>query len=329
MADVAAEDSLDEVHGLRTFLEDRLAHRSGQGGRASWLILDALGLGLEQTLRFISTARPDYARFKRWIIETAGRPDPLVVQRLNASLGDAPPPHAVLDQLALIETMAPVLDTADLAQWDAEGYVILRGALSASEARAVETLLWAEAGATPHDPDSWYAAPGNGIMIQRFQHPAMDAARRSARVHKAFAQLWGKADLWMTIDRLSFNPPLRPGYSYREVGLHWDGSLARPMTFATQGILYLTDTPPEQGALRLVPGFHRGLDAWLDGLGGADPREVNMDDQARYIGAGAGDLIIWRNALPHGASPNTGIRPRLAQYVNMYPADLKPNPVWL
>ena len=34
----------------------------------------------------------------------------------------------------------------------------------------------------------------------------------------------------------------------------------------------------------------------------------------------AGDLIIWRTALPHSASINRGARPRVAQYIAMEPA---------
>lgn len=323
------DGGLGEVRGLRAFLDARLARKPPARDRSERVLLDALGLGLEQTLTFIARERPDHDRFLDWVLSTAGPPDPLRIMRLNAWADKAPTPPPVQAWLDGIEAMAPVLDADDLAHWQAEGYVILRGAISAAEAAAVEQLLWNEVGADPRDPETWYGDRTNGIMIQRFQHPAMEAARRSARVHKAFAQLWGTADLWMTTDRLSFNPPLRPAHEYREPGLHWDVSLARPIPFATQGILYLTDTPPEHGALRLVPGFQHRIDAWLDGLGERHPRQVNLDAEARCIGAGAGDLIIWRNDLPHGASPNTGTRPRMAQYVNMYSADLAKNPVWL
>jgi ectoine hydroxylase-related dioxygenase (phytanoyl-CoA dioxygenase family) len=166
-------------------------------------------------------------------------------------------------------------------------------------------------------------------MVQHFQHPAQTAIRRSPRIHKAFAQLWGTADLWMTTDRMSFNPPERPGYQFPGPHLHWDASLTRPIPFGTQGILYLTDTAADQGALRLVPGFHRRLGTWLDGLGERHPREVDLSGEAVTIPANGGDLIIWRQDLPHGASPNQSARPRLAQYLTMYSAassDLRP---WL
>lgn len=37
------------------------------------------------------------------------------------------------------------------------------------------------------------------------------------------------------------------------------------------------------------------------------------------IEAKAGDFIIWRRELAHGNGMNCAKRPRLAQYINMYP----------
>ena len=147
-------------------------------------------------------------------------------------------------------------------------------------------------------------------------------------MHKAFAQLWGTSDLWPITDRASFNPPLAPGMGFAPPRLHWDASLIRPIPFATQGILYLSDVAEDEGALELVPGFHRRIDAWLDELGTADPRQVDLSAQAVRVPASAGDLVIWRQDLPHGASPNRGARPRIAQYVNMFPANLRQQTDW-
>ena len=189
-------------------------------------------------------------------------------------------------------------------------------------------LLWEAAGADPDDPASWYGPRTNGLMIQRFQHPALEAARRAPRVHKAFAQLWGTSDLWPRIDRMSFNAPVRPHHDFAAPRLHWDVSLVPPIAFATQGILYLSNTAADQGAFELVPGFHHRLADWLAALGETDPRTVDLSDQAVRVPARAGDLIIWRHDLPHGASPNLAARPRLAQYVNYYSAEMGIQPEW-
>jgi len=292
------------------------------------MLFDALGLGLEQAIQYLGWERPELAAFQQWVLATAGPPDPEVIARYHAWLDGAPLPESVQARIDAIDAAAPVFDADDLAHWDREGWVVLRGALSPAEAAAVEALLWQTVDGDPADPASWYAPRGNGIMVQYFQHPALDVARTSPRIHKAFAQLWGTADLWTTIDRMSFNPPETPRHPFQGPHLHWDVSLALPVPFATQGILYLTDTAADQGALTLVPGLHHRLEGWLDGLDGGDPRQADLNAEAVPIPAGAGDLVIWRQDLPHGASPNRAARPRMAQYVNFYSPALTIHPEW-
>lgn len=316
-------------------LEDLWARMTGRApwrpglGIADRVILDTVGLGLEQTQQFLGGQHPDLAAFEAWATATAGPPDPERVDRFRAWQERRPPPESTQIRLYAIEAMAPVLSDADLETWRREGVVVLSDAISQSEVAAAAAALWETVGGRPEDPSSWYRPNDHGIMVQLFQHPAMEAARRSPRIHKAFAQLWGSADLWLTIDRLSFNPPETPSYRFRGPNLHWDCSLATPIPFATQGILYLEDTAADQGALTLVPGFHHRLEAWLEALGpDANPREIDLSSEATPIAGRAGDLIIWRQDLPHGASPNRAARPRLAQYLNMYHPALTEHPDW-
>jgi hypothetical protein len=331
LAPTPAFSTLAHVRGIEDYWQRRTGRVTTRGGNAmaDRILLDALGLGIEQTLPRLMRDRPDYPAFEAWVLETVGVPDADLVARYNAWVDGAPTPEATMRRLAAIDAMAPVLDADDLAHWEAHGYVVLRGAINRSAAAELEALLWRVVGARPDDPHSWYGARTNGIMIQHFQHPAQEAVRRSARVHKAFAQLWGTSDLWSSTDRMSFNPPERPDRKFPGPHLHWDVSIAQPMAFGTQGILYMTDTAADQGALQLVPGFHHRIGAWLDGLGEGDPRQVDLGDQAITVPAEAGDLVIWRYDLPHGASPNRSDRPRMAQYVNLYSPAWEENPVWL
>ncbi|MFS2108706.1 phytanoyl-CoA dioxygenase family protein [Sphingomonas sp. Sphisp140] len=292
------------------------------------ILLDALGLGIEQTASFFNEGPCDFAGFCNWILATAGRPDPLVIARYHAMLDGAPPPPAIAARLAAIDAMPDALDAGDLAHWEVQGYVILRGAITPAEAAAAADLLWETIGGDPADPATWHSQRGQGMMVQRFQHPALDAVRRSARVHKAFAQLWGTSDLWPHVDRMSFNAPLAANRGFTSPRLHWDVSLIPPIPYGMLGVLYLTDTAEDQGAFELVPGFHHGLAAWLESLGGADPRKVDLSSRAVRVAAGAGDLIIWRHDLPHGASPNRTDTPRLAQYVTFYSAEMAIQPEW-
>ena len=140
-------------------------------------------------------------------------------------------------------------------------------------------------------------------MVQYFQHPAFEANRRSPRMHKAFAQLWGTADLWATLDRVGFNAPVRPGFRFRGPHLHWDISLMTPMPFGTQGMIYLTDTTPSKARSRVCPASSARRLA--EGLAaGCNPRQHDLHARLAPIAGRAGDLIIWHLALPHGACPN-------------------------
>lgn len=322
---------------LKRLWATALAARSGRpnGDLAElWLnqlVTDALGLGIEQVQHHLLRESPTFEQFENWIVATAGRPEPHVVARINATILGGEYPDAIRRQLAAIAAMPPVLSASDLAHWEEHGYVIVHDAIPEETRRAAEQAIWQHLGARPDDPESWYVPNDHGIMVQFFQHPAFTANRRSPRIHKAFAQLWGSPDLWVSCDRAGFNVPERAGWKFRGQGLHWDVSLARPIPFGTQGILYLTDTPAEQGAFTCVPGFQRRIDAWLDELPpGADPRTQDLHALgSKPIAGRAGDLIIWEHKLPHGASPNRGARPRMVQYLNMYPARMEQRADWI
>jgi Phytanoyl-CoA dioxygenase (PhyH) len=316
------------VPHLRQMWSRTLARR-GSGGpndpvqwAADRAVMDGLGLGLQETLQFLFARTPDFDAFERWILERNGgaistERIALVNRSVDRALG-----HCNASERDANSPIEDALTPEDLAFWDEHGYVVLHDAASRDACRAAERVIWDFIGMDPDDPDSWYGgAFEQGIMVPLVHHPALDANRRAQRIHCAFAQLWGSDDLAMTIDRCGFNPPEREGWRFHASGLHWDTSLARPIPLATQGVLYLTDTPAEQGAFRCVPGFHRRIDGWLDSLPvGANPRKQDLDAlEPVSVGGRAGDFIIWNGKLPHGASPNRGTRPRIVQYIAMYP----------
>ncbi|MCX6951929.1 MAG: phytanoyl-CoA dioxygenase family protein [Verrucomicrobia bacterium] len=316
------------VYQLKRLWARRLASRAGRGptvnpeDRIDRVVMDALGVGLEQYLSQLLRTGASFDEFEKWILETTGGVEPEQVARINAAVLREPAPEATRQRLAAVEAAEPVLTAGDLAFWEANGYVVVHDAVPEATRRAAEQAIWRHLEASPDDPESWYRKRNQGIMVQFFQHPAFTANRRSLRLHKAFAQLWGTADLWVTTDRAGFNVPERPGWLFPGPDLHWDVSLHQPIPFGTQGILYLTDTPAEQGAFTCVPGFQHRVGPWLAGLPpGTNPRHENLHALGSQPIAGrAGDLVIWHHALPHGARPNRGTRPRLVQYIDMYPA---------
>jgi hypothetical protein len=291
------------------------------------IALNTLGVSTEE-LREVLPRFDALDDLLAWSDARAGGVDREALDRFEAAVAGAPAPEAVRRRIEALEASEPVLGGDELRGWDENGYVIVPAVITPDQVRDLADVIWTVVGADPDDPATWRLTD-HGIMVQLFQHPALTPARTSPRLLKAFAQIWGTADLWTSLDRVSFNPPVRPGVEFPGPRLHWDISLVPPVIFQVQGMIYLTDTTAEQGAFEAVPGFHKRIDAWLESLGEeVDPRRVDLSAGARRIAANAGDLIIWRSALPHGASPNTSNHPRLAQYVTQYPASLRPAERW-
>ncbi len=213
--------------------------------------------------------------------------------------------------------------------WVFNGYVRARGAVPKETCKAAEQAIWDFMGMDANDPDSWYQGQA-GIMVSLYDHPAMWEARRSPGTHKAFSQVWGTSDLWMSVDRAALNPPERHDWKFPGPSLHWDTSLVPPVTFGVQGILCLVDTTADQGAFTTVPGFHKRIDNWLGELPpDADPRTQDLLSLgAESIPGKAGDLIIWQNAMPHGASPNRAGSPRIVMFIDMHPEQREFHDAW-
>jgi hypothetical protein len=326
------------IHHLHSFWARMAAQRAGrrvESTETDWrfdnLLLNGLGLPLEETMQYLMQQAPDFAEFERWILaRNGGQLSPVQAERLNCAFTGQPYGTELRAHLRTLETQADVLSPEDLRCWAENGYVVVREAVPRAQARATEQAVWEALGMDPDEPATWYQKPiGKGIMMEFYHHPTLRANRQAARIQKAFTQLWQTADLWTTTDRTSFNPPETPGFPFQGPRLHWDVSLEPPFHFGTQGLLYLCDTPAEQGAFCCVPGFHRELESWLADLPtGTDPRQVNLDAQAVPIAARAGDFVIWHHLLPHGSSPNRGTYPRIVQYINMYPVAFKENMAW-
>lgn len=291
--------------------------------RAASVLLAGLRLGIRETLDFLLTTAPSFEQFEDWVLaKNGGNIVPQRIQRLNAALrgegGFAL--ESILDE--------PVLSREDLAFWDEQGYVVVKNAVSAAACSAAIDAIFSHARMSRDGPESWYHEK---IWIPLAHHPALWENRNSPRIHTAFAQIWGRRDLWMNVDVCGVNPPLRPGYVFQGTPLHWDMTLAPPIRFGTQAVLYLTDTGEDHGAFSCVAGCHRWLAQWLEKIpAGENPREVARKQlQATPVAGKAGDLVIWHQALPHAATPNLGSFPRVVQYLNMFPSEFEVNAAWV
>lgn len=288
-------------------------------------LLSGLRLGLHETLQFLHQHRPTLEAFEAWIVDrNGGTMDAQRLDRLRRALiGQDVGPEVSLDG---IEGLTP----EDLDHWDQHGYVVLRQAVSAEQARDAEIAIYEYLGKSPDDPESWYwGQQKHTIWVSLLRHPAFWANRQSPRIAKAFAQLWGREDLWASVDQGGFNPPERPDWPFPGPRLHWDTTLAEPHHFGAQGILYLADTAEDQGAFTCIPDFHRKLKPWLASLApNQEPREAILSYASKPIAASAGDMVIWHHHLPHGASPNRATRPRVVQYITLNPTRWAHHNTW-
>lgn len=302
------------------------AHEAGTGRRAdtgetdlNYTLLAGLNLNILETARFLNPAdRPSFEAFGDWIVATnGGAMDETELARLRAALAGERVGSAA-GSLDGVEGLTP----EELAFWDEHGYVVVHDAVAPADRDAAAAAIYEFLDASPDDPDSWYGCKfGVSIWVPVLRHSAFLANRRSPRLIKAFAQLWGREDLWATVDQGGLNPPEREDWKFPGPHVHWDASIAPPHCFGVQGILYLTDTAAEQGTFCCIPGFHRRLDEWLRAL----PAAANPHDALRRepgltpIAGKAGDLILWNHLLPHASSPNRGSLPRVAQYISLRP----------
>jgi len=271
--------------------------------------LSQRGIGMEEALQYLYNQQPTFEAFQLWT----------TTKGVKSNFDDNP--HT--DE---------VLSAGDKAFWEENGYIVIRNAVPAEQCTAARAAILESLGAEADVADSWYTnhPSKNGLMLSFFQHEALDKNRNSQKIKKAFTELYGDTEIYLLIDKVSFNPPETEEYKFAGSPLHWDVSLQLPIPFVLQGLLYLNDVSAEDGAFHCVPGFHKQIDKWIADL----PEDVNPRDIAKEqltpvaVPGNAGDLVIWHQALPHCATPNKGITPRMVQYITYKPLQEKTAEMW-
>lgn len=297
-------DDLPLLHSLW----QRCTGKSGAAGTsmpaqhtAQIKALYARGIFMDEALQFLFQQQPALDVFLAWI----------------AARTRARPAHAS-------DIVEDVLGADELQFWQQHGYVVLRGAVPKQQCEAAQAAIWEYLGASLGERASWYQPhPGKqGFMLQFSDHPALEDIRHHPRIRRAYQQLYRSTAIYPSIDKVSFNPPQAPGSYFTGSPLHWDTSLALPIPFKLQGLLYLGDCAATHGAFHCVPGFQHRIEEWLATVPpGHHPRDWAVQQlQPVAVPGQAGDFIIWHQALPHCATPNYGNLPRMVQYLS-YQAD--------
>jgi len=231
-----------------------------------------------------------------------------------------------------------VLSQEDKAFWEENGYVIVKNAVPQENLDAMVQAIWDFLEVDGSDLEDWYrhrprerndesdmSPISIAGMVEMYQHQAIWNNRQHPRVYGAFADIWGRDDLWVTLDRVNMKPPIReqnPEWDHPGM-IHWDVDTSQDQVpFGVQGVLYLTDTAEDQGGFQCVRGFHNTFDSWVKTQPeDRNPRIPDLDGlTVEAIAGEAGDLLIWHHLLAHGNGHNRSAVPRLAQYISMGPA---------
>ncbi len=224
----------------------------------------------------------------------------------------------------------PILSTQDHDFFAENGYVVIPDAVPQQNLDATVAAIWSFLGMDPNDPEDWYRPPQrtNG-MVEIYHDQALWDNRQHPRMHQIFSEIFGIEKLWVSEDRAGMKPPAHPGHpEYDHKGfIHWDLDTSRlPLPFGVQGVLCLTDTTEDMGGFQCIPGFHKNLEEWIKtqppdrNPRAPDLKKLPEGFAVRAIPAKAGDLVIWNRLLAHGNGHNVSNRPRLAQYITMFPA---------
>ena len=100
--------------------------------------------------------------------------------------------------------------------WSAPGYVVLANAVPAENIERVRADTWDFLGELygmqEHDEESWYRThgkPGNTHtgMVQMYQSQGQWDNRQHPAVHRAFADIHGTEELWVSFDMTNLKPP--------------------------------------------------------------------------------------------------------------------------
>lgn len=238
-----------------------------------------------------------------------------------------------------------VLTEEDFDFWQTYGYVVVREAIPAAEAKRLLDFTWEFQGLDPERPDTWYEDREYRSDLDRelhiygfveaYHHQLIWNSRQTQRVYDAFVDVWDCEELWVTLDRLNLNPPnvknrdralIAPTDTGFDIELHWDvDTTLGVLPQRVQGIIALNDTRPDHGGFQCNPELFRRFDRWrITQPDDRDPIRPDVDRTEFPVvrpELKAGDLLIWNGLLAHGVARNTsqsGVR--AVQYLSMMPA---------
>ncbi len=193
------------------------------------------------------------------------------------------------------------------------GYTVVKDVLDASSRERLQALAAQCVGGLSAEHRAKYRSEGSLIPVA--DHPAFAEFIGHPSILSSFKRL-GLRDVRFTSGYVISKPPQGPALFWHQDWWGWDDPMSYTDRLAQFFVfLYLTDTKPENGCLRVIPGTHRNrhpmhdmMDAHTDELAQvADPNSAAYADHPDTVAVpvNAGDMVIGDARLIHGAYPNT------------------------
>jgi ectoine hydroxylase-related dioxygenase (phytanoyl-CoA dioxygenase family) len=214
------------------------------------------------------------------------------------------------------------VDQRDLAE---RGYIVVGDVapepLLAAAREAIAAFLGVDF--DPQRPHAWYPAQPLECGVVPLHHSqAQWDLRQLPQIHAVFAAILQVCELWVSMDRAVCRLPAsddHPEHVDRSV-IHWDLDPRTAPVPTIQGMLFLTDTPADQGPFECVPGLFADVDRWLgDHPHHALGAPIDLEGHETVpVPVRAGDLVVWDARLPHRGAPNRGHAPRLSLPITMW-----------
>ncbi len=204
-------------------------------------------------------------------------------------------------------------DTALRSRLFADGYAVVKDVLDGPSLVRLQSLAArCVAGLSPEHRAKYRS---EGSLIPVADHPAFAEFIAHPGLLSAFGRL-GLEDVRFTSGYVISKPPNSPALFWHQDWWGWDDPISYTDRLAQVFVfLYLTDTTPENGCLRVIPGTHRRrhpmhdmMEAHSDELAQVtdpdDPAFAEHPD-AVAVPVRAGDMVIGDARLIHGAYPNS------------------------
>ncbi|NKB70201.1 MAG: hypothetical protein GKR89_24275 [Candidatus Latescibacteria bacterium] len=229
--------------------------------------------------------------------------------------------------------MVPQRENEHRAQLARDGFYIFRDILDASILDGLRTMTDAVLGQQDPEHFDYNQTTGSMVLIDwkmAYQHRVMAELIAHPKALAGLAQL-GFAEPKFGHGRIISKPPHSPPLFWHEDGRFWDD----PVSYTGQPIqcflmYYLTDTTPENGCLRVIPGSHLQRHQLHDQIAPrhtpelttyADPSDPGFSRAEGEIDVPvqAGDLVMGYGTLLHAAHGNQTDQQRTVLTMWYYP----------